>query len=209
MRIKVCGITREQDIDQAVDLGVDWIGLNFVPESPRYVSRRKALSLRERITGKTRCVAVTLHCDREWLEWALGELRVDFVQVHAPVGSDVLEELGPRAVRVFHRRPTTEEVRGLGRPAFVLIDAPRRRHVLPGGTGTSWAYGRLAGLELPVPWLVAGGIRPDNVRSALERSGASGVDVASGIERVPGIKDPELMRRLVQEVRDLAQTPRV
>jgi phosphoribosylanthranilate isomerase len=207
--VKICGVCREKDVDLAVSLGVDFVGFNFARESPRYVTKLQALRLRRRVSGKTRLVAVFIDYEPDWARWVFGELGADFLQVHGPSGVRAVAEWGPRAVRVFLGPPTPEELLRLGSPGFVVVDRPPLPREIPGGNGQVWAYPRFEGIRLRVPWLVAGGVRPENVRQVLAQSGADGVDVASGVELQPGVKDPQRLRQLLEEVQNYARTSAV
>ncbi len=203
--VKVCGLCREEDVDLAVELGAHWVGFNFAPESPRYLPKQRALRLRNRLDDKTRCVAVSMHYDADWVKWALEELGADLIQVHGEESARAVSEIGCRAVRVFLGPPGPQGLTNLGTPGLVLVDRPPQPGQIPGGTGSSWSYDGLTQLAFSVPWLVAGGIRPNSVREVLAKTGASGIDVASGVEREPGVKDARLLRQLMEEVESYAR----
>lgn len=206
--VKICGITRIEDAVRAVELGVDWIGLNFVPASPRRVDRAQARAIARAVAGEVGLAGVFADAPLAQVEDLLAEVGLDLAQLHGDEPAGDLESLAARGrlLRVFRGVPEQSAVDASPAATIFLVDAA---HVLlRGGTGESWDWRRVAGLRFPSPLLVAGGIRPDNVAAALAASGAAGVDVASGVESAPGIKDPGKMESLVMEVRRAAKTSR-
>ncbi|MFN7962645.1 MAG: phosphoribosylanthranilate isomerase [Thermoanaerobaculia bacterium] len=203
--VKICGITRPEDAELAVSLGADLLGLNFYPPSPRCLSLEAARAIVEAVRGQVGLVGVFV--DRPPAEVAAldSALGFDFLQVHGREPASELEPHGARAIKVFRLRP--------GEPLPSLEPYPRAwgflfdlwHPELYGGMGTGWDYRLLAPLAgSGRPYLVAGGIRPENARPALEESGAAGVDVCSGVESSPGRKDPDLLARLFHQL----ETPR-
>jgi phosphoribosylanthranilate isomerase len=206
--VKICGVTRATDAECAAGLGADFLGLNFWPGSPRHVElaaageiAAAALAARSSI----RLVGLFVNERRERVEEIVEALGLDFVQLHGDEPEAELARWGDRLVRVVRgdrlARATAEAA-----PFAYLLDAPRaaRRGAAEyGGGGVAWAWGEArAWVEArDRPVLVAGGVRPGNAAAALAASGAAGVDVASGVESAPGLKDEALMRRLIEEVR--------
>jgi len=212
--IKICGVTRPEDAALAVELGADLVGLNFYLPSPRYLDpQRDAGRLREiaaAVGGRALAVGVFVDRSAREMEEIAAAFGLDLVQLHGDEGPEVASHFGPRAIRVFRRAAVDPEEIALYPHAWgFLFDAPRRAAANGpdpyGGTGESWDHGAVRNLvasgALDRPALVAGGIRPGNARAALVASGARGVDVCSGVESAPGIKDPDRMRRLFEEVR--------
>lgn len=160
-------------------------------------------------------VGVFVHLAPDEIEAVAAAVGLDLVQLHGPEAPGVARRFGARAIQVF-RRPSPPAAAELARYGAVwgfLFDAPPAARPGPaaptgadtsggayGGTGRTWDHGALRGVATDRPVLVAGGIHPGNARRALETSGARGVDVCSGIESAPGIKDLELMTRLFEEV---------
>ncbi|HEX2253209.1 MAG TPA: phosphoribosylanthranilate isomerase [Thermoanaerobaculia bacterium] len=205
--VKICGVTRAEDARLAADLGAAFLGLNFYPPSPRSLTPQRAAAVADAVRGRVRLVGVFV--DRPPAEVAAIDRAVglDVLQFHGEEGPVELARHGPRAWKVVRVPPGASPPRSAierelaaypGVGGF-LLDV--RHDTLPGGTGETWAWHALAGLETSGrPLLVAGGIRPGNVRRALAASGAAGVDACSGVESAPGVKDPVLLERLMTEV---------
>lgn len=212
--IKICGVTRPEDAALAAELGADLLGLNFYPPSPRSLDpeqdRARLAEIADAAAGVP-TVGVFVDEDPERIEEIEERVGLALVQLHGDESPETVRRFGRRAVRVFRRDrlPAPEELALYPEVWGFLFDlpvapvAPERgaRQALYGGTGEAWDYEMLAALEDDRPVLVAGGIRPETARAALAASHAAGVDVCSGIESSPGCKDPELMKRLFEEVR--------
>lgn len=200
--VKICGVTTPADARRAVDLGADLLGLNFHPPSPRCLDPDRAAEVADAVRGRVPLVGVFVHQTSEEIAEIDRRVGLDLIQLHGPPDPEAAAVWGDRAIQVFRREapPDAEELARYGRVWGFLFDVPHGN--LYGGTGVSWQYGTLAGVGTDKPVLVAGGIRPDNARRALEVSGAAGLDVCSGVESSPGVKDPKLMERLIAEVRD-------
>ncbi|MDY7092754.1 MAG: phosphoribosylanthranilate isomerase [Acidobacteriota bacterium] len=198
--VKICGVTRVEDAQRAVELGADLVGLNFWPRSPRYLTPEQALPVAEAVRGRAQVVGVFVDPPPGRPEAVAEAVGLDLVQFHGDEEPQRLAPWGRRAIKVFRLSgaPEPEQLAAYPEVWGFLFDV---RHPDYGGTGERWEYGTLSGLELPRPFLVAGGIGPDNARQALEASGAAGIDICSGVETAPGIKDGERMQRLFAEVR--------
>jgi phosphoribosylanthranilate isomerase len=200
-RIKICGITRVEDATAAVAAGADYLGLNFCPSSPRCLDISQARKISSAVAGQVRLVAVLVNSEPKKIEEILAEVPVDLLQFH---GDETAEEIAPFAKRAikavrFENRLDSDLLTAFCSVWGFLVETWRPG--LHGGSGEGWDYGQVAEVEWGRPCFLAGGLRPENVAAAIERSGAWGVDVASGVESEPGIKDPERMKRFVEEVR--------
>jgi phosphoribosylanthranilate isomerase len=217
--VKVCGVTSAADAAAAVELGADLVGLNFHPPSPRFVATERAAEIaaavRRAAAGRAearpvRLVGVIVDLPRRQVLAIDAAVGLDLVQLHGDEAADDVAAFGERALQVFRlppaAAPTAAELaaRLAAHPAAwgFLFDV--RHESLYGGTGESWRWSAVAGLRDPRPRLVAGGIGPENARRALAESGAAGVDVCSGVESAPGVKDRARMERLFAE---LAEPP--
>jgi phosphoribosylanthranilate isomerase len=200
--VKLCGITRIEDARLAAELGVEFVGLNFWPGSPRCVPLAAARAIAGAVRGRVRLVGVFVDERPGEVEAIAAQVGLDLLQFHGGEEPGTLAPFGERAIKVL---------RGAGRPAAAQFAAypgawgflvePARSGAI-GGSGEPWPYGEAAGLPTAKPVFVAGGIGPENVRAVLAAARPWGVDVCSRIESRPGIKDAERVRRLVEEVRN-------
>lgn len=199
--IKICGVTRVEDAVHAADLGVDCLGLNFYPASPRYVSVKQAAEIADAVRGRAALFGVFVNAAHDYVERVVEAVGLDRVQFHGDESPADLARWGERAVKA---------IRAAGGPSprlwaeypevwGFLVEA--RHETLYGGSGRTWDYAALRAAPPPRPWLLAGGLRPDTVREALASSGAPGVDVCSGVEASPGIKDRSRVEALVAAIR--------
>ena len=200
--VKICGITTLEDARSAVRFGADFVGLNFWPESPRHITEDVACGIVEEVRGETVIVGVFVNEDAPVVVELADRVGLDLLQFHGDEDGDYLAPFGPRGIKVFRHREGFDAASLDEYPGVwgFLFDAYQPD--LAGGTGKAWPYERLGNLEAVKPYLVAGGIGPDNVVRALRASGAAGVDVCSGVESSPGVKSAELIQRLFEEVRD-------
>jgi phosphoribosylanthranilate isomerase len=200
--IKICGLTRREDVELACALGAAYVGFNFALASPRRVSLETA----RKISGATRPgiarVGVFVHETREEILEAIGAAGLDLLQIHRPLLLDDLDRL-PRPViaveRVSGRGIESAPPALLARCRSVLLDTAGDQ---PGGTGIAFDWDVLVGKSWPVPLILAGGLGPENVGKAISRVRPAAVDVASGVESSPGIKDETRMRLFFKAVRD-------
>jgi phosphoribosylanthranilate isomerase len=201
--VKICGVRRPEDGELAARLGATMIGLNFWPRSRRRVERSAAREIAAAIEGRALRVGVFVDEEVGRIEATIAEVGLDLVQLHGDEPEAVVARFGARAIRV--RRSAAPLDAGAAAVFAYLLDAPARPGPTPepGGTGRSWDWSLagpfVAGCGAPV--LIAGGVTAANAARALAESGAAGVDVASGVESAPGVKDPEKMERLFEEVR--------
>lgn len=198
--VKVCGVTRVEDAELAAALGAGFIGLNFYPPSPRFVSVERARAIADAVRGRARVVGVFVNRPAAEVEAIDAAVGLDLLQLHGDEGPAEVAVFGERAIKVVRARGNLEGFVAASYPAAwgFLFDVLRSD--LYGGSGEAWPYACLAGLALDRPFFVAGGIRPGTARQALAASGADGVDVCSGVESEPGIKDPRRLEQLIQEV---------
>lgn len=199
--VKICGVTRPRDARLAVEMGAEYLGLNFWPGSPRCVSRDQARRIAEAVRGRVRLVGLWVDPSHREVASVDRDLGLDLLQFHGNHSPEALDWFPNRVIQAIRIDPNSAEIR-LDRYAAawgLLFDcAPAG---VFGGTGQSWPYERIAHLEAAKPILLAGGLSPDNVAVAIARSGADIVDVCSGVESKPGVKDPDLLERFLREVR--------
>jgi phosphoribosylanthranilate isomerase len=211
VKVKVCGVTDPANALAAVELGADYLGLNFYPGSPRFVDVGRALEIAGAVAGRVPLVGVFVNTSAAEVEEIAGRVGLDLVQFSGDEGPETVAPFAGRAIKAFRTGalPGREEIAGYGAVWGllwgVLIDAPHGS--LYGGTGKAWDYGSL-GEGAPERLFLAGGLGPDNARRAVESARPFAIDVCSRVESAPGVKDLELLRRLFLEVRHgQTQTP--
>ena len=204
-RVKICGVNSPMALDAAVSAGADMLGFVFFPPSPRALSPTDAAALSAFHTGEAERVGLFVDPDDDAIEAVLAALPLHAIQLHggetpercaavrARFGLPVMKALGVAA-------PSDLDALAAYAPAvdrFLLDAKPPAGAELPGGNAAAFDWGLVAGRAVPRPWLLAGGLTPDNVARAVAESGAPGVDVSSGVEKARGVKDPALVRAFV------------
>ncbi len=215
-KVKICGVTRQEDIDFAISLGADYIGLNFYPPSPRSISFDRAASLTRRSGCEAPLVAVLVDPSDDQIEALLREVDIDILQLHgqetparvarikARTGKTIIKVLRVATRGDIEPLPTHLEFADM-----IMFDAkpPPDPSVLPGGNGLSFDWRLLTSLTIDKPWALAGGLTPDNVMAAIELTGAPIVDVASGVEASPGVKDKDRLCTFLKAAKSTQETP--
>jgi len=207
--VKICGLTTADTLDAALDGGADFVGAVAFPKSPRHIAPDEAGTLFERARGRARIVAVTVDADDALLEAITRTLRPDFIQLHgaetparaeavrALTGAGVIKALPIREAGDFAAADEWDY-----HAEHLMFDArPPEGSVLPGGVGHSFDWTLLADRAFRHPWFLAGGLNPDNVSEGLRISGAPMVDVSSGVESAPGVKDAGRIAAFIRAVR--------
>jgi phosphoribosylanthranilate isomerase len=198
VRVKICGLKTPETVKAAVDAGAAYVGFNFFGPSPRFLSPGDAGALAIEVPPGIAKVAVTVDLDDAALDAITGAVPLDMIQLH---GTETPERVA--AVRHRYGLPVIKML-GLGGPEdAALIDAfgqvanqllveakAPKGAVLPGGNGVAFDWRLIAGRRWPVPWMLAGGLTPENLAEAVRLTGARQVDVSSGVESAPGVKDP-------------------
>ncbi len=199
VRIKICGITRVEDAEAAVDLGADFIGVNFWSRSPRRVDIPLGREIAEVVRGKSALVGVFVNQAAPEVEKIASAVGLDLVQFHGDETPEDLEPWGERAMKAvrFSGELDPEALDDYKTVWGFLVEPQRDSY---GGTGRSWNYSKARGLPRKKPFLLAGGLRPENVAEAIEACSPWGVDVCSGIESEPGVKDAQAMWKFFSEV---------
>lgn len=204
-KVKICGLTRTGDAVLAATLGADYLGLNFWPGSQRCVDVRRAREIAAAVADSSplppRLVGIFVNQTRAEVEDVAAAAGLDLVQFH---GGETAADVAPfadraiKAVRVAERADA-ETLAGWDHVWGLLVDTARPGAW--GGTGESWDFASLAADRHP-RLFIAGGLRPQTVRAAVGAARPWGIDLCSGVEAVPGKKDPELLRRLFEEIED-------
>lgn len=203
-RIKFCGIRRARDAECAVALGVDAIGFVLVPGSPRHLAAEAAAAIRRKLPAFVSAVALFKDADSASVQYAIDTLRPDLLQFHGSEDADYCASFGLpylKAVAVSEAGVYRREARQHRAAAGLLLDSHIRGGM--GGRGETFDWKRaaavVAGARLPL--ILAGGLTPSNVAKGIAALKPYAVDVSSGIETRPGIKDPEQMQAFVRAVR--------
>jgi phosphoribosylanthranilate isomerase len=209
VKVKICGVVDPGNALLAVDLGADFLGLNFYRASPRYLSVERAREIADAVRGRVPLVGVFVDAAAGEIAQTVDRVGLDLVQLSGGEGPETVSRFAARAIKVFRTAgdPGAAALDAYGDAWGLLFDAPHG--TLYGGTGVAWGYESVAGVVRRLPGrrvFLAGGIGPDNVRQAVSAGRPFAVDVCSRVEKAPGIKDPELLRRLFEEVQH-AQAP--
>jgi len=194
VRVKICGVTREEDAELAVSLGADLIGLNFYPPSPRSLTLEQARSVRVVIGNRCAVAGVFVNAARSYVAQRLRELRLDYLQFHGDEDDDALSGWPVRVIRAVRQKGAiSADAIERCRADYVLLDTWHPQ--LFGGTGQARALAGLEQLALGRV-ILSGGLHPENVAQAAALR-PYGVDVASGVEAAPGIKDAAKLRSFI------------
>ncbi len=197
--IKICGLTRVEDVTAAAELGAAVLGFNFVESSPRRISRSRARELAAAAPDGVLRAGVFGDAGRNEIAGAIAEVGLEIVQLHRSVNEEDVDGLDAGvipAVRVEAGRAGLPPAEVLAKCRGLLWDSSAGR-----GRQPHWALVEEAG-PVPVAVFVAGGLDPDNVGDVIRRLRPAGVDVASGVESAPGVKDRDKLRRFFEAVRE-------
>ena len=207
--VKICGLTTPDTLDAALGGGADFVGAVVFPKSPRHIAPLHAATLFDRARGKAKVVAVTVDADDALLTEIALILKPDLIQLHGsetPARAEQVRTLtGAGIIKALPIRAHEDFAEAEAWEPFVdhlMFDAkPPEGSDLPGGVGARFDWTLLAGRAFRRPWFVAGGLTPDNVAQAIRVSGAPMVDVSSGVESAPGVKDPALIAAFLKAAR--------
>jgi phosphoribosylanthranilate isomerase len=194
-KVKICGINDPVAFDTAVEAGADWLGFVFFPPSPRYVTPEAAATLSARINGGPPRVGLFVEPDIATIARILETVRLDALQIYGDNVPEIAELGLPiwRAVGIANAAdlPTRTADR------LVIEAKPPAGANRPGGNATTFDWSMLNGWRAPAPWILAGGLTPENVAAAIRETGADAVDVSSGVESSKGVKNPALIRAFI------------
>jgi phosphoribosylanthranilate isomerase len=203
IQIKICGVTNARDAKTCVELGAQMIGLNFYPQSPRYIEPKVARQIVEALPTHIDAVGVFVSGNADEIRRTANAATVDCVQLHGDFSPEVARELARefRVIRVFSTHPQfrPEDVTSFPH-CDVLLDADHPE--LRGGTGQTcdWSAAR-ATLRFSRFLILSGGLNPKNVASAIKAVTPHAVDVCSGVESAPGVKDHRAIKDFIAAVR--------
>jgi len=207
--VKICGLSTPATLNAALASGADMVGFVFFAKSPRCIGFETARALGAQARGRAKVVALSVDADDEMLSLIVEALAPDILQLHGRESPARVREIGARFGRATMKAVGVASPEDLAATEaydsvadFLLIDAkPPRDAALPGGNGLPFDW-RLARDFCPrSPWLLSGGLDPANVAEAIAQTGARGVDVSSGVERAPGLKDEAKIAAFVAAAR--------
>ncbi len=202
VRVKICGVTRLSDALDAVRFGADALGFNFWPKSKRYCEPEAAAEIISRLPPFVVTVGVFVNQSRSHIQRVVARSGISTVQLHgdeAPELAPALSRPVIRALRV-ESKASLDEMARWSASAF-LLDTPTAGF---GGSGKTFDWRLVKGAGKKAPILLAGGLNPANVADAVKQVRPYGVDVASGVESAPGIKDSKKMRRFITAAKEAA-----
>ena len=210
--VKICGIRSPEALEAAVAGGARYVGLVFYPPSPRAIGPMEAAALARMVPTGIRTVGLFVEPDDELLDTILGQVPLDMIQLHggespariaeikASISSPVMKAIRVAEARDLDPVPDYEAVADM-----LLFDAkpPPNVTALPGGNGVPFDWTILAGRQWARPWMLSGGLTAENLSESVRTTGASAVDVSSGVEDRPGHKDPALIRDFLERAASL------
>ncbi len=203
--VKICGLSTPETVDAAIRLGATHIGLVHYEPSPRHVALDLAAQLRQRAQGKVKVALLLVNASQQLTGEALSKVRPDIIQFHGTetpewlarvkqlVPAQIWKAIGLKDADTLCRM---QKYRGIA--DRILFDAPAA--AMPGGTGTRFDWSLLANHRHNMDWGIAGGLTPDNVGQAIAETGAPLVDVSSGVESAPGVKDVDKIAAFLKAV---------
>lgn len=207
VEVKICGLSTPETMDAALDAGADFVGLVFFAKSPRNVSLEQAAMLADRARGRAKIVTLVVDADDALLGAIAAQVRPDLIQAHGAETPERIAEITRltgkpviKAIRVKDDADIAAAAQFSTVASLILYDAKAPEtlgNALPGGNGHAFDWGLLEGGKRPA-FMLAGGLTPENVAEAIRVTGAPVVDVSSGVESAPGVKDIGLIRKFIE-----------
>jgi phosphoribosylanthranilate isomerase len=212
LTVKICGLRTPETLHAAIEAGADWVGFVFFPKSPRHVSLDEARALGPLVAGRAQKVALLVDAPDAMIADVIAALQPDFLQLHGHETPERVGEIKQRfgvplikAVGIAGQDDLIQARAYESVVDWMLYDAkPPKQAVLPGGNGVSFDWTLLKEAGKQHHFMLSGGLDADNVANALAITGAAGVDVSSGVESAPGIKDTKRIKAFMAAVRQTA-----
>ena len=206
--IKICGLKTGQALAAAIEGGASHAGFIFFPKSPRNVTPQEAGALRAPAHGKVKAVAVTVDADDAFLDAIVGEMRPDMLQLHGKESPERVAAVRARYGLPVMKALAVREAADLSRMTpyrglverFLFDAMPPAGSQLPGGNGVRFDWSVLAGLDAGVDYMLSGGLDAVNIGDALRLANPPGIDISSGVENAPGVKDTALIEAFFKAV---------
>jgi phosphoribosylanthranilate isomerase len=207
--VKICGLSTRETLDVALQAGADMVGFVFFPASPRHIGLNTARDLGRQAKGRALKVALTVDADDATLANVVEALQPDILQLHGKETvarlRDIKQTFGLQVMKAIAVETQADLAALPGYAAVadrILFDARAPAEATrPGGLGAVFDWHVLENLDLKRPFMVSGGLHAGNVPEAIRVSRAGGVDVSSGVERAPGVKDPDMIRAFIRTAR--------
>ena len=207
--VKICGLSTRETLEAALAAGADMVGFVFFPPSPRHLSLEAARDLAGVVKRRAIKVALTVDADDATLDGIIEALEPDILQSHGHETAARVAEIKQKFSREVMKVLPVEGATDLASlPSYaavadrILFDArPPEGATRPGGLGAAFDWHLLQNLDLKVPFMVSGGLHAGNVAEAVRVTRAGGVDVSSGVERTPGVKDVVMIRAFIRAAR--------
>src|ERR1700693_3540690 len=207
--VKICGLSTRETLDVALDAGADMVGFVFFPPSPRHLSLEIGRELGRQARGRAIKVALTVDADDATLANIVEALQPDILQLHGRETvarlRDIRQKFGLPVMKAIAVATPADLAALPGYAAVadrILFDARAPREATrPGGLGAVFDWHVLGNLDLKLPFMVSGGLNAQNLAEAVRVTRAGGVDVSSGVERTPGVKDPDMIRAFIRVAR--------
>ena len=206
--IKICGLSTPDAVDRAVENGASHIGFIFFEKSPRNIEPDLAGALADRVRGRTRIVAVTVDADNDDLDDIVALLRPDMLQLHGHESPDrvlaIKAVYGLPVIKVISIREGDDLKKiapyiGIA-DRFLFEAKPPAGSELPGGNGVSFDWTLLRTLDADIDYMLSGGLNKGNIEEALRETGARAIDMSSGVESAPGVKDLGMIDEFFAEI---------
>ena len=208
IRVKICGLSTPESVAAASASGASYVGFVFFPKSPRFVSVDLARDLAIEVPVGVAKVALVVNADDALLDQITDTVPLDMLQLHGTEPPERVTEVRARYGLPVMKAVGVADADDLAALEVysqvadqLLVDAkPPKNAVLPGGNGLTFDWRLIANRRWSVPWMLAGGLIPENVGEAISLTGARQVDVSSGVEEAPGVKDLEKIREFLSAV---------
>jgi phosphoribosylanthranilate isomerase len=207
--VKICGLSTRETLEVALDAGADMVGFVFFPPSPRHLALEAGRDLGRQVGRRALKVALTVDADDAALGNIVDALSPDMLQLHGKESIARLRDIKQKFGRPVMKALSVETSADLAvLPGYaavadhILFDArPPKDATRPGGLGAPFDWHLLENLELDLPYMVSGGLHAENVAEAVRITRAGGVDISSGVESAPGVKDPEMIKAFIRAAR--------
>lgn len=205
--VKICGLKTAEALETAIDCGADLVGFVFYPPSPRSLAPEAAAELAKRLRGRAQAVALVVDADDNLLDFIVATVKPDMLQLHGSETvarcREIRRRLGipiMKAIKVETAGDAETALFYQGAVDLILFDAKAPRDLagaLPGGNGLAFDWTAIDDIKDQVDWMLSGGLTPATVARAIAATGATAVDVSSGVEAAPGVKETDLIRRFI------------